>query len=873
MREKYLKGKKRTFKEQLISTFNPKWLDLYDYICGNDEAYTIQATSSNPSLYYHKDKQNATKETLATPLFCHHERYGETLHKATRRSLSYCHSEGARSATEESPLSTKDFLKESLERQLVCHSEHCEESLSNLLESPQRFFGAEAPQNDNKSDPQDKITLQGKLVCHSKHCGETPPELPATPLFCHSEGGRSPTEESLLSAKDSLKESLERQLLCHSERSEEYLYESLVAKRDSSVATLPQNDKLCYPQGKPTQDKPPHNKPAKSLKAKPLKLLYRAKAEVLCILEQKKGEIIALELDKPNSRIALKASQKSLRALPPHCVLKVAIASGEIREVLGVLEDPSIDQALALQSATPPHFSQEALNQAKALNAEVYKELYPHRLDLSHLSFCVIDPENAKDHDDAIYFEPETATLYVAIADVSEYVSPNTPLDKEARNRGFSIYFPHKVLPMLPFELSSLACSLRPNHLALALVYILKLSPEGEVLQSELKESLIMPKASISYEQLQRFLDKECLNEEVCDREVLDKKSLNNGFLDKDFKESPNTGSKHLLNHTSHPIPKDMQKWLKAYIPFVKAAKAKRLQNGYEFSSNEVELSLDSIGNISKWQKHTESLAHGVIEESMLLANTQSALLLATHAPKALYRIHPAPKARHIAELLFSFDTLRENSLTPTKGLKNHSNNVPHKNKSLRQKHHKPLSNQALHELISSLQQSAEPALRELVDSLIIKSFARASYACENIGHFGLGFPAYTHFTSPIRRYADLLTHRLLKAILHNAKSLAYLSHDLEAIANELNHKERQVALIERRFYELKALRHCQHLLTTHSPLTIQALTYDSLHALPLDTLPPFPLTFSYEQECYQHIKVEVKSVNLLQKVIYVEPK
>ncbi|RDU60460.1 hypothetical protein CQA63_02600 [Helicobacter marmotae] len=228
---------------------------------------------------------------------------------------------------------SEESLKESPVTPLFCHSEGArsatEESLSNLLESPQRFFGAEAPQNDNKSNPQDKITLQRKLVCHSeerrslteelllstkdslneslerqllchsKHCEETPPESPVTPLFCHSEGGRSPTEESLKESLETQKEilhplagvqndkiiSLAGSQVCHSKHCEESLPESLVAKRDSSldsqaqndklttftrnpksndsqkarrdssVVSLPQNDKLGYPQGKPTHNK------------------------------------------------------------------------------------------------------------------------------------------------------------------------------------------------------------------------------------------------------------------------------------------------------------------------------------------------------------------------------------------------------------------------------------------------------------------------------------------------------------------------------------------------------------------------------------------------------------------------------------------
>ncbi|CAM2857327.1 ribonuclease R family protein [Helicobacter hepaticus] len=536
-------------------------------------------------------------------------------------------------------------------------------------------------------------------------------------------------------------------------------------------------------------------------KARFITLLYSPKTYTLATLVMKKGVIKALELDTKSGKehyIELKVSQKSLKALPPHCVVKVELLSGNIVEVLGVLGDAQIDEKIVLSSYNRVNeFSSNVKEFAQSFGDEVCKEMYPHRVDLSHLPFCVIDPKDARDHDDAIYFESKTKTLYVAIADVSEYVSCESVLDKEARQRGFSIYFPHKVVPMLPFELSSGICSLKENKVRLAMVWKITLDKNAQVQKSELLEAFIQSHANVSYENIESFLQ----------------------------------------GHKS-TLPKEIQKWLKAYLPYIKKHRAMRLQYGYEFQSNEIKLELDEYQNISSWHKVEHTLAHSIIEESMLLANVQSALMLINNTQKGIFRIHPPPKEERIQSLLWE--------------IKNMGFELP--------------STLDFHSLILAIQNQVKGSnMAEVLDDMIIKSFAKATYSVINIGHFGLGFESYTHFTSPIRRYSDLIVHRILKALLHKDKSLSFLLEGLNGIAQEMNIKQKQVSHIEQDFYQRKMLAFTQKLLESILPLICTALVVEEdSYAIALDTIPQIKIALSHSFERFKLVKVQIEKVDLL---------
>ena len=544
-------------------------------------------------------------------------------------------------------------------------------------------------------------------------------------------------------------------------------------------------------------------------KAGLIAVLYATKPYAIAVLVMKKGQILALELEsrgKKGRYLELKLSQKSLKALPKHCVVKVEVASGNIVEVFGVLEDANIDEKIALSTYNRTYdFSPSSNEFALSFGDGVDRAMYPNRVDLSHLPFCVIDPIDAKDHDDAIYFDVKSRTLYVAIADVSEYVSFNSELDKEAKKRGFSLYFPHKVLPMLPFALSSGICSLKQNELRLAMVWEISLNTKAEVKKSKLFEALIQSHANVSYEEIESF-----------------------------------------LQNKSAQLPDSITQWLKAYVPFVKKCRKNRLNVGFDFKSEEIKLKLNESMEILSWQQSTQSLAHSIIEESMLLANVESAKML----DSGIFRIHPPPKLERVDELRWDLESM--------------GYEVPR--------------TQDIHTLITQIQAQADEKdkakisqnnnQRAIVDGLMIKSLSKATYSSKPLAHFGLGFESYTHFTSPIRRYSDLIVHRILKAMLHKDKNLPFLLESCNAITHELNLKEKQIAQIESYFYHFKMLRYAKRLLDKGLRCEI-LVSRDEGEGVALNVIPQVKITLDRFMPRFSVVEVEIMEVDLLTMSVY----
>ncbi|WP_394995426.1 RNB domain-containing ribonuclease [uncultured Helicobacter sp.] len=478
----------------------------------------------------------------------------------------------------------------------------------------------------------------------------------------------------------------------------------------------------------------------------------------ICVLLQQKGAIYALNLQNAQ-RYTPKASQKSLRALPPNCVIKINLRSLEITKVLGVLDDARIDTQIVLEQYTiAQDFTPQSLLLAQSYGTRVLRAHYPHRRDYTHLEFCVIDPKGAKDHDDAIYYDERAQTLYVAIADVSEYVSKNSALDKEARERGFSVYFPDCVVPMLPFALSSGLCSLQKNRLRLALVWEISLS-EGRAVDARLYEGIIKAREHRDYDSLDSLLEGDSL-------------------------------------------PQSLQ-WLKSYIPQVRKLRANRLRSGYDLHSPDVRIELDSLGEVARIRLETSSLSHHIIEESMLLANIAAAQMLHTHAPSGIYRIHQPPKESKISQLLYDMQELGA-----------------------------PIVRGELRAQIAGIQSWARERgeqFAQVIDTLIIRSFAKACYSATPAEHFGLGFSLYTHFTSPIRRYSDLCVHRILKSLLRETKELEYLCEHTQSIAQELNLKQKAINRLEREFNDYKSVRYVLGLLEVQKSSRKRALVCEAI--------------------------------------------
>jgi len=461
-------------------------------------------------------------------------------------------------------------------------------------------------------------------------------------------------------------------------------------------------------------------------KAKVIFIAHRRTPFVFAYLSEHKGRIVAYDMNT-EAIVHLTTRQRALKPLPPYTVVKIDTIKNDIAEVIGVLTDPLSDEKIVLgKFGRQEAFSQEIINEVTCYGTSVDKSLYPERKDLTHLPFITIDPITAKDYDDAIYYDETHQTLYIAIADVTAYVHPFTALDEEARRRAFSIYFPHKSIPMLPRELSENLCSLNEKVDRLSFVCEIKLSIEGEIQDYLFYEAIIHSQKRFSYER-----------------------------VDELFAGKKASSIETTLLPMLHSVLKKSQQ-----------IRNKRLHSGFDFNTEDIRLHLNDDLMLDSTTPEEHTISHQLIEECMLLANRCAATLFT----KGIFRIHESPSLKSIDHLI---DNLREIGLRPT-------------------------STSNLHLLIESVQEDAKAfGIKEQVDHLLIKAMKRAEYSYSNSGHFGLGFEHYTHFTSPIRRYSDLILHRLLKAILHHdTKQERYLHQQLPEVTAEVSTLERETTKI-----------------------------------------------------------------------------
>jgi ribonuclease R len=350
----------------------------------------------------------------------------------------------------------------------------------------------------------------------------------------------------------------------------------------------------------------------------------RPKAKVVYIIEKafaytvgyltyeiKNGKKIPLIRNiKTNLPTYVKVTKKALKKLPENAVFKINNYTSTIEEVLCVLDDPWVDEKISLALYNKKEeFSKSALLEAQSYGDYVDKSMYPDRIDLTDKSFCTIDPINAKDHDDAIYFDKEENALYVAIADVSEYVYLNGNIDKEAKERGFSIYFPHKSIPMLPHTLSENICSLKENEDRLAFIFKITLDKNNEVIKEELFEGIINSKRKYSYERVDEFLAGNFENIDEVDEKILS--------------------------------------WLMPLWERIKHIRTKRLKTGLDFESDEIRMTLDKNGLIKEVKIEEETPSHSLIEDCMLLANKAAAKMI----DFGIFRVHEKPSSTSIDEL------------------------------------------------------------------------------------------------------------------------------------------------------------------------------------------------------------------------------
>ncbi len=434
--------------------------------------------------------------------------------------------------------------------------------------------------------------------------------------------------------------------------------------------------------------------------------------------------------------------KSSIEGLSEYTLFQVDNRTSEITQILGNLNDPKVDEKISLAIFNKQEqFSKEAEREALSWGDSVDASLYPDRVDLRDLPFCTIDPVDAKDFDDAIYWDEKNHTLYVAIADVSSYVTPDCAIDKEARSRGFSIYFPHKSIPMLPRALSENICSLKPNVDRLAFVCRLELDIDTlSVKKHTFFEAIIRSRRRYNYDEIDAYLE--------------------NGI------ESAKDDDKETLSFI-FPLKEITDR-----------LRAERLKRGYDFRSTEVRMRLDDDQNLVSTRMESSTPSHGLIEDCMLLANKAAA----EHFDYGIFRVHEPPSPERIEKLV---DELGKIGIFVDE------------------------SESDFHSLVLALQKEArEKGVEAYVDQLIIQTQKQAGYSAENIGHFGLGFERYTHFTSPIRRYSDLTLHRLLKAILANdEKKREYILRNIEPLCIKISELEREATRVEWDFMARKYAR------------------------------------------------------------------
>ena len=405
-------------------------------------------------------------------------------------------------------------------------------------------------------------------------------------------------------------------------------------------------------------------------------------------------------------------------------------ATGQVIDILGDTITPGLEVELALRSHEIPfEWPEDVLDELDDLPDEVRPQDLEKRRDLRALPFVTIDGEDAKDFDDAIFCEPNQDgwKLYVAIADVSAYVEIGTELDTEACTRGNSVYFPSKVIPMLPEKLSNGLCSLKPNVDRLAMACEMQVDKSGTLQRYEFYPAVIHSHARLTY----NF---------VADA------------LQKDQTKDPQLLS-HLKNF--HDL-------------FQQLLKRRHERGAIEFETTETQIVFDHNGKIDKIIPRQRNVAHRMIEEAMLLANVSAADYLQTHAIVALYRNHDRPDDAKLVGL---------HEFLKVCGLKLGGGSEP-----------QPAD---YSKLIKEIEDRSDA---HLLQTVLLRSMSQANYDPQNKGHFGLSYESYTHFTSPIRRYPDLLVHRAIKHIL-SGKVIDKFIYDLEMMQDISDH----CSLTERR--------------------------------------------------------------------------
>jgi ribonuclease R len=396
---------------------------------------------------------------------------------------------------------------------------------------------------------------------------------------------------------------------------------------------------------------------------------------------------------------------------------------GHIVEVMGDHMAPGMEIDVAIRAHELPfQWPDAVLAEAQALPSSVTAAAARGRTDLRDKALLTIDGADARDFDDAVFCTrtPSGWKLTVAIADVAAYVKPGTHLESEARLRGTSVYFPQRVLPMLPEKLSNGLCSLRPDEDRLCMACELHIGRDGEVKRSRFFEAVMRSAARLTYDEVAAV---------VVERDANARRTLS-----------------AVIDHLDD-----------LYALYAAMKRARERRGAIDLDTQEARIVFGADQKIESIGSQTRNDAHRLIEECMIAANVAAARFLERHRIPALYRVHDRPAPDRVVELR---EFLSEVGLKLAGGARPEARHFA-----------------------ALLKRTAGREDSELIQSVLLRSLAQAAYSPRNIGHFGLALDSYAHFTSPIRRYPDLLVHRAIKHVI-NKRAVERFDYDTEAMVS-----------------------------------------------------------------------------------------
>lgn len=432
-----------------------------------------------------------------------------------------------------------------------------------------------------------------------------------------------------------------------------------------------------------------------------------------------------------------------------------------ILDKISHIDEPHAYSLLALTEAgISPYFSQKCLDACKFFKTPSVKG----RKDYRDTFLVTIDGEDARDFDDAVYARPDGDKknpggyyIIVAIADVTHFIKEGSILDNEAQKRGNSIYFADRVVPMLPEKLSNDLCSLRPNEDRACLTVEMRINSDGKLLEYQFFKGLMKSHARLTYNQV---------------HSILEKTTSNKDFLSKEERMLWDESIKHL------------------YEAFKILKRIRNQRGSLNITSQEKKIKFNEKGQIKKivWFHQLES--HEIIEEMMILANVAAALKLSKAQKPTLYRVHPTPDESRVKNLF----NLAQSLGYPLK----------------------PKTKANVHVFNHIL--SHPTHYRRMMNDLVLRTQAQAIYTPFNKGHFGLGLQHYCHFTSPIRRYADVIVHRALNEVCgfekngtkEKTEKVAQTTNQLEELGSYISATERKAALLEREVMDRYLVKHLE---------------------------------------------------------------